>query len=777
MSYPLTSVSARYARLTAFAIIHMLFSSLAVADLKFTEINPHPSLPMAGGLAAADYDGDGDVDLYLVADGEQANLLLQNDGSGNFNNVSAEAGVALPGHAGGGPAFGDTDGDGWPDLFVGGMNGSGGRMFRNNGDGTFSEVTEASGIYTQNDEQNDFSPAFGDPDGDGDLDLFVSRWGTRATTDHLWLNRGSGRFIPADELSGIDTFKDSDLSFSPVFTDINGDGIQDLLVASDNGNSQVFINKGRARFESVTTDEIDDEFGMGQAAADFDNDGDMDWFVTSVHSDGGKFGGFPASGNRLYRNDSTGGFTDVSEEAGVREGYWGWGACAADFDNDGWLDIFHVNGMAGSGEGEEPETDPSRLFINNRDGTFSERSSSVGLLDEASGRGVACLDHDGDGDIDIAVSNSGQAWRLYRNDLQGSQGFLQIRLEGSLHPSAVGARIAVRTGELWQTREVTIGSNFQSQNPLIQHFGLGNAESVDEVRVSWPFGGETVLRNLESGQSLVIRGPEAEPPPFVIEAGTSSAWFDPAHDGEGFVLEILSGNRAVLYWFTYNQEGEQDWYIAVGEVQGNRVLFDQLVQTSGGVFGPDYDPDKIKREVVGSAAFSWASCDRGFMDWTLDSGGDGIRHGRQELQRLSRLMGVDCGHQSLPPERPEGLLSGSWYDPDHDGEGYVLEVLIDGRVLVFWFTYGPDGKRRWFFNTGEIRGKTLVFDELLSSSGGVFGEDFDPEVVEFTPWGSLELEIDCRGGQARYSSTLEGFGNGSFNLQRLSQIEGLNCDG
>jgi len=138
-------------------------------------------------------------------------------------------------------------------------------------------------------------------------------------------------------------------------------------------------------------------------------------------------------------------------------------------------------------------------------------------------------------------------------------------------------------------------------------------------------------------------------------------------------------------------------------------------------------------------------------------------------------MGVDCGNHSLPPERPEGLLSGSWYDPTHDGEGYTLEVLVDGRVLLFWFTYGPDGKRRWFFNTGEIRGTKLVFDELLSSRGGIFGEAFDPELVEFTPWGSLELEIDCQGGQARYSSAVEGFGRGNLNLQRLSFIEGLDC--
>ena len=757
------------------AVFHLLFFGSASADLKFTEIIPQPLLHMAGGLAASDYDGDGDTDLYLVAVDDKANLLLQNNGAGGFTDVGTEAGVTLTGHEGGGPAFGDIDGDGWPDLFVGGMNGSGSRMFRNNGNGTFSEVTEASGINNQHSDQNDISAAFGGPDGDGDLDLFVAHWGTSETTTHLWLNRGAGRFMPADDLTGIDSFRDNDLSFSPVFTDINGDGIQDLLVASDFGSSQVFLNTGRAHFESATSNEIDDEFGMGQAAADFDNDGDIDWFVTSIHSGGGKFNGLSATGNRLYRNDGTGGLTDISEEAGVREGYWGWGACAADFDNDGWQDIFHVNGVAASGDDSESEPDPSRLFINNRDGTFSERSAEFGIVDEASGRGVVCFDYDQDGDIDIAISNRGEAWRLYRNELDSNHGHLQIRLAGALHPSAVGARISVRTGALWQMREVTIGSNFQSQNPLVQHFGLGSAETVDEIRVVWPYGGETVLTDVAPNQLLEIRAPDAEPPPFAIEAGTSSAWFDPSHDGEGFVLEILSDDRAVLYWFTYTEQGEQDWYIAVGEVNGSRILFGELVRVSGGVFGAGFDPDAIRKDVVGSAAFTWSSCDRGFMDWSLDLAEGGTQHGRLELQRLSRLMGVDCGNHMLPPERPEGQLSGSWFDPEHDGEGYVLEVLVDGRVLVFWFTYDLNGNRRWFFNTGEIRGSQLVFDELMTTRGGVFGKDFNPEVVEFIPWGSLELEIDCTGGEARYSSSEEGFGSGILKLQRLSSIKGLGC--
>jgi hypothetical protein len=264
--------------------------------------------------------------------------------------------------------------------------------------------------------------------------------------------------------------------------------------------------------------------------------------------------------------------------------------------------------------------------------------------------------------------------------------------------------------------------------------------------------------------------------PFVIEAGTSSAWYDPARDGEGFMLEILSASRAVMYWFTYDTEGNQDWYIAEGEIRGNRILFPELVQASGGEFGPDFDPEKVTRTVVGSASFVWSDCDNGAMKWLLDGNGDGRRQGRMNLQRLSRIMGIDCGMPALPPESEAGLLSGSWYDPSHSGEGYVLEVLIDQRVLVYWFSYDQQGNRRWFFGTGEIQGEKIVFNELLTTKGGIFGPEFDPGEVELSPWGSLELELKCTEGTARFISSEQGFPAGMLELDRLSLLYGLSCD-
>ena len=154
---------------------------------------------------------------------------------------------------------------------------------------------------------------------------------------------------------------------------------------------------------------------------------------------------------------------------------------------------------------------------------------------------------------------------------------------------------------------------------------------------------------------------------------------------------MLADDEAVLYWFTYNDIGEQDWYVAVGEVRANRIVFPELLRVSGGEFGPGFDPEKVTEEVVGSASFTWSDCDHGDMSYQI-----GAQQGRMQLTRLARLMGIDCGQPIMAPVSEEALLSGSWYDPTHNGEGYNVEVLIDSQVVVYWFSYDPEGKRRWF---------------------------------------------------------------------------------
>jgi|GEM_PF-337529 len=732
---------------------------------------------MAGGVAAGDYDRDGDIDLYVLTGDSTANALLQNDGDGHFSNLSEVTGVGLVGHRGQGPAFADIDADGWLDLVVGGIAGDGYRVFKNNADGSFSLQKHNSGITQQSQNQDDFSSAFGDADGDGDLDVFISHWGTDTPVNHLWTNTGEGHFVAADEAAGIDAFLNEDWTFSPIFTDINGDGSQDLVVSGDYGTSQVFANIGRASFKVITTEVIDDENGMGASTGDYDNDGDLDWFVSSIYDKSALREDWGQSGNRLYANNGDGSFSNVTETAAVADGSWGWGACSADFNNDGWLDIFHVNGMLFESNIREFQIDTSRLFINKKDGTFIEQSASVGIVDTKEGRGVVCFDYDKDGDIDIFISNYEDETRLYRNDLDQNQGWLQVRLEGEINnPSAVGAVIRVTTGEITQMREVTIGSNFQSQNPLLQHFGLGSSTRIDELRVGWPHGGETVLTDVAPNQQLLLSSEAAKPAPFRVEAGHSSAWYDVSHNGEGFVLEIHRNSVAVVYWFTYDKTGNQDWYIGTGKVIGRRVLFGELLRVSGGEFGPGFDSQQIEVKVIGTAAFTFTSCASGFMDWSLNETTEKTAIGRQELSRLTNLMGLDCGRAKGAPERMEARYSGSWYDPAHDGEGFVLEVLSNSNVLIYWFSYDKTGNRRWFFGVGEIQDGKLVIEKMYTTTGGVFGDDFDPDTVEHQVWGRLEIDIDCNSGTASWTSNEDGFGPGVLNLRRLTTLADLSCE-
>jgi len=134
-----------------------------------------------------------------------------------------------------------------------------------------------------------------------------------------------------------------------------------------------------------------------------------------------------------------------------------------------------------------------------------------------------------------------------------------------------------------------------------------------------------------------------------------------------------------------------------------------------------------------------------------------------------------CPPISDPPTPEVALLNGSWYDPTHNGEGYNLEILRDGRALVYWFSFDKQGNRRWFFGVGENRNGKLFFDDMLTTSGGIFGPDFDPDSVDVKSWGTLEMNLDCNSGTANYNGTEDGFGSGSFDLVRLTRLDGFEC--
>lgn len=473
---------------------------------------------ISAGVACGDIDGDGDLDLYLVGGDQFANRLYRNNGDGTFTDVAATAGVQITGVVGSAPVLTDVDGDGDLDLFVFSVQGAPivptdppvadpaalPRLFLNNGSGVFVDGSASTGIESY---APVYSAALGDIDRDGDLDLFLSHWMQGGPM--LWENEGGGTYTAIDATHlGADTRTLLPNTFTPAFADLDSDGWPDLAVASDFGQSRQFANRGDGTFARRNATVLTDENGMGASVGDVDNDGDLDWFVSSIWDPDG-VGGWGVSGNRLYRNDGSGNLTDATTAAGVRQGYWGWGACFADFDLDGDLDLVHTNGFPAA-PASEFWSDPTRLFLNDGLGAFAESAAAAGLADSGQGRAVVCFDFDGDGDLDLLVMQNGNLRngyaapvRLFRNTPPAGRHWLKVRPIGrGANSQAVGARVVAQAGALTQMRELRLGSNFAAHDPVEAHFGLGAATTVDLLRVVWPDGTEVAWSNVAADQTL-----------------------------------------------------------------------------------------------------------------------------------------------------------------------------------------------------------------------------------------------------------------------------------
>lgn len=477
-----------------------------------------PSL-FAGGTAVGDIDADGDLDLFIVRGDVGENLLMINSG-GAF--ARSTANPALDNVGGGsnaklsGPLLADFDGDGHLDLFIGGLDNDGSRLFKGDGAGGFSDVTAGSGIDAMTSE-NTISASAGDYDGDGDLDLAMAHWGTArlasapGETETLWRNDSSAgviQFTPVSEAAGISAGlgltvdgkigRDRDYSFVPNFTDIDVDGDLDLLLVADFRSSRVFQNNGDGTFTDVTDPtQITDANGMGTDIGDFNNDGQPDWFVSSIN------------GNVLYENMSG---TIISKtNSGAELGAWGWGSCFADFDLDGDQDIYQTNGWVnntGSSPSEPYDEDRSRLWMNT-DGSFSDEAEDVGLLDTVQGRAVVCADFDSDLDVDILllVNGSTDGAIYWRNDVINASS-IGVQLDGPAgNKAGIGATITVEAGGATQTRWVRAGSTFTAQTPPTQIFGLGDLRVASTVTVDWSDGTQSVVNTVGAGTNLVMSHP------------------------------------------------------------------------------------------------------------------------------------------------------------------------------------------------------------------------------------------------------------------------------
>ena len=465
----------------------------------------------SGGVAAADVDQNGFVDLYVVGGNDVPNHFYLNDETG-FTEVGADVGLGRT-HWGSGPAFGDIDGDGDLDLFIGAIEDEPVALYENR-DGQFVDITNAAGLILS--ASATMSGTFYDYDRDGHLDLFLSHWGTDYVagndTETVWRNNGNMTFSNASFETGIANNlveSDTDHTFTPNFADIDNDGDGDLLMASDFVESQVYRNNDDGTFTKITDrDVIIDQSGMGAAVGDYDNDGDMDWFVTSIHNLEDEFGN--QFGNRYYRNDGNGVFVDATDEMGVANGGWGWGACAADFDNDTRLDIFHVNGWVDGSLGDFT-ADRVRFYHQTTEGRFEEQGALVGLDDTGQGRGVVCFDVERDGDVDILIQNNSEDHLLlYLNETISDNHYLSIRVTGDGNNTfAIGAHVSVLLSNgVRQMREVGGSNNYVSHNPFEVHFGLGT-ETQAEVTISWPEG-TALTQTFQANQQVTVMHPNRQ---------------------------------------------------------------------------------------------------------------------------------------------------------------------------------------------------------------------------------------------------------------------------
>ncbi len=502
---------------------------------------------MAGGAAAEDFDGDGWLDLFVLRGGEAPSLLYMNQRDGTFSEEAAQRGADLPTKLGVAAAAADYDNDGDVDIVVASMQAPH-YLLINDGSGRFDVnadmLTEPKTFAT--------SPSWGDVDNDGLLELALGEWNsntaqayeaaTKTSSDwqevetpnpligsdtppplFMYRNLGQGQLAMYDFRASprIDLWV-----FAPRFADMNGDKLPDLAVVSDYNMSRLYLNVGDGKFELSpdATNAMTDENGMGSAIGDYDNDGDLDWFVSSI------FGAtdpdkalYAGTGNRLYRNDASATFTEVSAGAGVRDGGWGWAASFGDLDNDADLDIYHVNGWVQQPrEGDPMEFDeqPARLFENLGDGGFHEVAEHTGAGDSGQGRGAILFDYDNDGDLDIFIVNNHEydadgaqpsrrpaAPALLRNDTPNENHWLKVELEGAppLHRHGIGSRVYVTAGGVTQMRELHASTNYAAQEPgRIAHFGLGAADTVDEIRVEWVDGSIVTLTDAQADQTIVV---------------------------------------------------------------------------------------------------------------------------------------------------------------------------------------------------------------------------------------------------------------------------------
>jgi hypothetical protein len=489
------------------------------------------------GVAFLDFDNDGLLDIFAVTasklDGfapgaEPVNRLYRNKGGGAFEDVSKKAGVARSGW-GQGVCVGDIDNDGFVDIYVTYWGSD--VLYRNRGDGTFEDVTPPG-----QGARWGTGCAFVDYDRDGKLDLMVANYvdfdlkntprpdgprpchwkeenvicgpqGLKPALNRLWRNEstpGKARFRDVSKSAGIEA-PGPRYGLSVTTLDYDRDGWPDIYVAVDSQASLLYHNKRDGTFEETGLEtgvalgeDGREQAGMGSASADYDGDGWPDLVKTNFIDD------LP----NLYRNNRGGGFSENTAPAGLGKysQFLGWGVSFVDYDNDGWQDIFMVNGHVYPGLKSGEYRQRRILYHNAGGGKFTDASAEAGaaVMEKTAGRGLAVGDFDNDGRPDLLISNMNERLSLLHNTLKAGQS-VTLKLVGrKTNRSGIGAIARVTVGNRTLTGEVRSGSTFMSQSDLRLHFGLGAANAAEAVEVQWPGGALEKIGPLKAGQIVTI---------------------------------------------------------------------------------------------------------------------------------------------------------------------------------------------------------------------------------------------------------------------------------
>ncbi|MEL6614490.1 MAG: FG-GAP-like repeat-containing protein [Bacteroidota bacterium] len=489
---------------TTFLLAAILLASGAAAQTftKETFTAGLGGVSRTNGVAVADYDRDGDLDVFIVvADAYVASnvqtwsRLFQNNGDGTFTDATLTSGLIARSSATEeetrgfkyeySASWGDYDNDGYPDLFLGHLGPD--QLFRNNGDGTFTDVTEAAGVASEGGGKTTVHGLWFDHDLDGDLDLYVSRWwdygDERDSANVLYRNEGDGTFTDISDASGA--APDDGATWTTVAFDADHDGWLDLYVATDVdttsgvGINRLLRNQGDGTYADVTPafGLEDPNYGMGLAIADADRNGLLDLYLSNVATPS-RF-----QRNPLWLQTAPGVYEDRAEAAGVDIAGWGWGTTFFDADSDGDEDLLVVTGLF-------DDAYPTYFFrsrVASGEIVFDSDASAAGLDDADAARGLVTFDYDGDGDQDVLVSNVFRAPYLYENhEPQGA--WLQVELEGTVsNRDGLGAIV---TAWVDGQRHMAYhhGSQYLAQNLTPVHLGLGAATVVDSLVVQWPSG-------------------------------------------------------------------------------------------------------------------------------------------------------------------------------------------------------------------------------------------------------------------------------------------------